>query len=227
MNRAIVAGLVVVAAGAAGACRGRVQPKNEEEKTIYAMGAVLGKQAQPLKLSPLELDVLKQGVADAASGDKLLVEPTAYRARFQDLISKRTAGDVPQEKLRGVAYQTQAALEKGAVKTDSGLIYRTLTPGNGPSPGKSDVVKANYKGTLVGGKVFDSSYDRGQPLEFSLDGVIPCWTEGIQRMKVGEKAQFVCPFEIAYGDNGAPPAIPGGATLIFEVELLGFTPKKK
>ena len=227
MNRAIVAGFVVVAAGAAGACRGRAQPKNEDEKAIYAMGAVLGKQAQPLKLSPAELELLKQGVADGAGGDKLLVEPTAYRARLQELVSSRAAGDVPQEKLRGVAYQTQAALEQGAVKADSGLIYRTLTPGTGKSPGKSDVVKAHYKGTLVNGKVFDSSYDRGRPLEFSLDGVIPCWAEGVQRMKVGEKARFVCPFEIAYGDNGAPPAIPGGATLVFEVELLGFTPKKK
>jgi FKBP-type peptidyl-prolyl cis-trans isomerase FkpA len=102
-------------------------------------------------------------------------------------------------------------------------VYRELTPGSGPSPKATDKVKVNYKGTLVNGTEFDSSYKRGQPAEFPLNGVIPCWTEGVQKMKVGGKSQLVCPSEIAYGDQGRP-SIPGGATLIFEIELLGITP---
>ena len=101
-----------------------------------------------------------------------------------------------------------------------------LTPGNGPSPTTTDKVKVNYEGRLTNGTVFDSSYKRGQPAEFGLNQVIKCWTEGVQKMKVGEKARLVCPSDIAYGDHGHPPTIPGGATLVFDVELLGISPKE-
>ncbi|HEX4275537.1 MAG TPA: FKBP-type peptidyl-prolyl cis-trans isomerase [Bryobacteraceae bacterium] len=119
-------------------------------------------------------------------------------------------------------YLEKAAKEPGAVKTESGLVYRELRPGSGPSPKASDTVKVNYRGTLTDGTEFDSSYKRNEPISFPLRGVIPCWTEGVQRMKVGGKSQLVCPSAIAYGDAGSPPAIPGGATLIFEVELLAI-----
>jgi FKBP-type peptidyl-prolyl cis-trans isomerase FkpA len=119
-------------------------------------------------------------------------------------------------------YLEKAAKEPGAVKTESGMVYRELRPGSGPSPKASDTVKVNYRGTLTDGTEFDSSYKRNEPISFPLNGVIPCWTEGLQRMKVGGKAQLVCPPTLAYGDAGSPPAIPGGATLIFEVELLGI-----
>jgi FKBP-type peptidyl-prolyl cis-trans isomerase FkpA len=116
----------------------------------------------------------------------------------------------------------KAATEPGAIKTPSGLIYKELSPGNGPSPKASDIVKVNYRGTLVNGTEFDSSYKRNEPAEFPLTNVIKCWTEGLQKMKVGEKARLVCPSDLAYGDAGRPPVIPGGATLIFEIELLGI-----
>lgn len=119
-------------------------------------------------------------------------------------------------------YLEKAAKEPGAVKSDSGLVYRELRPGSGPSPKASDTVKVNYRGTLTDGSEFDSSYKRNEPLSFPLSQVIPCWTEGVQRMKVGGKSQLVCPSSIAYGDAGRPPVIPGGATLIFEIELLGI-----
>ena len=106
------------------------------------------------------------------------------------------------------------------VKTASGLIYTELKAGNGPSPAATDTVKVNYRGTLADGTEFDSSYKRGQPAEFPLNRVIPCWTEGVQKMKVGGKAKLVCPPSIAYGDRGAGKAVPPGATLTFEVELL-------
>jgi FKBP-type peptidyl-prolyl cis-trans isomerase FkpA len=106
------------------------------------------------------------------------------------------------------------------VKTSSGLIYKELRAGSGPSPKPSDTVTVNYRGTLVNGTEFDSSYKRGEPASFPLSQVIPCWTEGVQHMKEGGKAQLVCPASIAYGYERTPPGIPPGATLIFEVELI-------
>src|SRR5215469_15417780 len=123
-------------------------------------------------------------------------------------------------KPEGEAFLDKAAAQAGAVRTSSGLVYRELRPGNGPSPQATDVVTVNYRGTLTDGTEFDSSYKRNQPAQFPLSQVIPCWTEGVQKMKVGGKSQLVCPASIAYGEAGSPPTIPGGATLVFEVELL-------
>jgi FKBP-type peptidyl-prolyl cis-trans isomerase FkpA len=118
----------------------------------------------------------------------------------------------------------RAAAEPGAVTTDSGLIYRVLKEGTGPSPVASDVVRVHYRGTFPNGKEFDSSYTRGQPASFALNGVIKCWTEGVQRMKVGGKARLTCPAAIAYGERGTPGGpIPPNATLHFEVELLAIS----
>jgi FKBP-type peptidyl-prolyl cis-trans isomerase FkpA len=116
-----------------------------------------------------------------------------------------------------------APAEGAAVKTASGLEYRELRAGTGASPKASDVVKVNYRGTLTNGTEFDSSYKRNMPAEFPLNQVIPCWTEGVQMMKVGGKAQLTCPASIAYGERGSPPVIPPNATLIFEIELLGIS----
>jgi FKBP-type peptidyl-prolyl cis-trans isomerase FkpA len=116
----------------------------------------------------------------------------------------------------------KAAKEKGAVKTDSGMVYRSIKEGKGASPTARNTVEVNYRGTLPDGKEFDSSYKRNQSISFPLSGVIPCWTEGVQKMKVGGKAQLVCPPELAYGARGAGRAVPPNATLIFEVELLAI-----
>jgi FKBP-type peptidyl-prolyl cis-trans isomerase FkpA len=116
----------------------------------------------------------------------------------------------------------KAAAEPGAIRTPSGLVYRELRAGTGASPKATDSVKVNYRGTLTNGTEFDSSYKRNEPAQFPVNQVIPCWTEGLQRMRVGGKSQLVCPASLAYGDRGAPPDIPGGATLIFEVELLAI-----
>lgn len=118
-----------------------------------------------------------------------------------------------------------AAKEPGAQTTASGLVYRSLQDGNGASPGASDKVKVHYRGTFLDGKEFDSSYKRNAPIEFPLNGVIPCWTEGVQKMKVGGKAKLTCPAAIAYGSRGAGGVIPPNATLQFEVELLGINGK--
>ncbi len=118
-----------------------------------------------------------------------------------------------------------AAKESGAITTASGLVYRSLAEGSGTSPTASDRVKVHYKGTFPDGREFDSSYKRGTPIEFPLNGVIACWTEGVQRMKVGGKAKLTCPASIAYGSRGAGGVIPPNATLLFEVELLGINGK--
>jgi FKBP-type peptidyl-prolyl cis-trans isomerase FkpA len=142
--------------------------------------------------------------------------------------SKQESSTEPAEKTTvssntdSKAFLDKAAAEPGAQRTSSGLVYRVITAGSGASPKATDTVKVHYRGTLTNGKQFDSSYG-GPPAEFPLNRVIPCWTEGVQLMKVGGKSQLVCPSSIAYGDAGAPPDIPGGATLIFEIELLGIS----
>lgn len=123
------------------------------------------------------------------------------------------------------AVTAAAAKEAGAVVTASGLVYRSLKDGNGASPTASDTVKVHYRGTFPDGREFDSSYKRSQAIEFPLSGVIKCWTEGVQRMKVGGKARLTCPANIAYGEHGAGGVIPPNATLLFEVELLAINGK--
>jgi len=118
-----------------------------------------------------------------------------------------------------------AAKEAGAVVTPSGLVYRSLKDGTGASPKATDMVKVHYRGTFPDGREFDSSYKRNEPAEFPLNGVIACWTEGVQRMKVGGKAKLTCPAAIAYGARGAGSAIPPNATILFEVELLAINGK--
>ena len=119
-----------------------------------------------------------------------------------------------------MSYLAENAEKDGVTVTDSGLQYEVLREGDGASPGPTDTVEVHYEGTLTDGKKFDSSYDRGQTIEFPLNGVIPGWTEGLQLMKEGAKYRFVIPSELAYGERGAGGVIPGGATLVFVVELL-------
>ena len=114
------------------------------------------------------------------------------------------------------------AAEPGAKVSPSGMILFLTQEGSGPRPSAKSTVRVHYKGTLVDGTEFDSSYSRGQPAEFPLDRVIPCWTDGMTQLQVGSKARLICPPEIAYGSRGAAPVIPPGATLIFDVELLAI-----
>ena len=197
----------------------------EDEKTIYALGAMLGERAvQPLRLSPSEFEVFKDGLGSTAHGGKPEHSIEEYGPKFEALMQERAATGAAEEKAKSQGFLDGAEKEEGAVKSASGLVYRTLQPGQGASPGPTDTVKVHYHGTLTDGTVFDSSRERGEPIEFPLNQVISCWTEGVQKMKVGETAQLVCPPDIAYGDAGRP-GIPPGATLIFEVELLGIQGK--
>ena len=200
-------------------------PKTEDQKTIYAIGQIMARQLEVFKLTPEEFDFLKQGLTDGITGKASLEDQEAYSKKVQVLATARR--DAQGEKLAAKAkeFVSKAAVEKGAVKTASGLIYLSLKEGSGASPTSTDTVKVNYRGTLVDGKEFDSSYKRGQAAEFPLNKVVKCWTEGVQLMKPGGKAKLVCPPEIAYGKEGSG-TLPANATLIFEVELLEVVKSK-
>jgi FKBP-type peptidyl-prolyl cis-trans isomerase FkpA len=159
-------------------------------------------------------------VRDAQAG-KPGVALDEWGPKVQSLAGARAGRVTAREKVASAAFLTKAASATGAVRTDSGIVYTELTAGGGASPQASDRVRVHYRGTLTNGTEFDSSYARNEPAEFPLGGVIKCWTEGVQRMKVGGKARLVCPSDLAYGDAGNS-AIPGGSALVFEVELLGI-----
>jgi FKBP-type peptidyl-prolyl cis-trans isomerase FkpA len=217
MNRIIIAALITLLAIPAFAAD---PPKTEDQKTFYAIGLMVARQLSPFSLTPAELDFVMQGVTDGAMGKKPLVEIEAYNPKVQALANARRSAQGEKLAADAKVFVEKTAKEKGAVKTASGLIYLSQKEGSGKGPVASDTVKVNYTGTLVNGVVFDSSYKRGQPAEFPLEGVIKCWTEGIQLMKPGGKARLVCPPKIAYGELGAGGQIPPNATLVFDVELL-------
>jgi FKBP-type peptidyl-prolyl cis-trans isomerase FkpA len=187
----------------------------DDQKTIYALGLSIYKSIAPFNLSPAELELVRKGMADAAAG-KPALDLDVQGPKIQPLATART-------KAASKAYLDKAALQPGAVRLPSGVIYREERAGTGVSPKATDSVKVNYRGTLTNGTEFDSSYKRNEPITFQLTGVIACWTEGVQKMKPGGKAMLTCPAELAYGDRGQQ-GIPPGSTLVFEIELLAVNP---
>ena len=216
----LMAGAACMGAGATP----KVELKTDDDKTLYALGLTIGGNIAPYGLTAAELEIVKKGFGDAAVGVKPEIEADAFRQKLPAFMQAHLAAKAQVEKEKSKAFLAQAEKETGAQKTASGMIFTETAKGTGPSPAAADTVKVHYKGTLTDGTEFDSSYKRNEPVEFSLHQVIPCWTEALQKLSVGGKAKVVCPSEIAYGDNGRPPMIPGGATLVFEVELLGITP---
>jgi FKBP-type peptidyl-prolyl cis-trans isomerase FkpA len=203
-----------------GGSGGSAKLDTDDQKTLYALGMMIGRNVSSFNLTAAELETVKAGLTDAALGKKGEVDLQTYGPKINQLGRKRSEAKAQDEKKKGQEYADKAATEAGAQRSASGLVFKSLKAGTGEQPKDSDTVKVNYKGTLTNGTEFDSSYKRNEPATFPLRGVIPCWTEGVQKMKVGEKAQLVCPSSIAYGDSGRPPTIPGGSTLIFEIELL-------
>ncbi len=200
---------------------------SDEQKTFYALGVVLGQQMNgSFDPSPAELEFIKKGLADGASGVKPAVDMDAYQARLHPLSQARVAARSKKLLAAGKAFADKAGKEAGAVKTASGLVYRALKEGSGANPTADDNVKVHYRGTFIDGKEFDSSYARKQPAEFPLKGVIKCWTEGVAKMRVGGKARLVCPADLAYGKQGKGSILPD-TTLVFEVELLDILKSAK
>ncbi len=212
--------LVLLACGPVTAADAPAKPPvTEEDKTFYALGLMLSRNLQAFELTPAELAFVVQGISDGASGKPTVVKMEDYAPKVQALGQAKSEKRAAAEKAKGEAFLTAEAAKPGVTKTESGVLYTETLAGTGPSPVATDKVKVHYRGTLIDGTEFDSSIARGQPAEFPLNGVIKCWTDGLQKMKVGGKAKLVCPSDLAYGDRGRP-SIPPGSTLVFEVELL-------
>ncbi len=200
--------------------------ETEEQKTLYSLGYAVAEGIKSFELTPAELEVVKLGFADGALQKKAVVETQTYLPKLRDMQTTRIAAASAKSKEAGKAFIEKAAAEKGATKLPSGMVIQTIKEGTGATPAATDTVKVHYHGTLTDGKVFDSSVDRKEPATFQLNGVIPCWTEGVQKIKVGGKSKLICPSELAYGDRGSPPVIGPSATLVFEVELLDIVKEK-
>jgi FKBP-type peptidyl-prolyl cis-trans isomerase FkpA len=203
---------------AAATAKPALKPMTDDDKAIYALGLNIYRSLGQFDLSPAELDLLKQALTDAAQ-KKPAGELETWGPLIDPLQRSRASRIAEKQKTASAEFLRKAAVEMGAAKTDSGLVYREVRAGSGESPKATDTVKVNYRGTLVDGTEFDSSYKRNEPATFPLNGVIKCWTEGVQKMKPGGKSLLVCPSDLAYGDSGRP-GIPGGAALVFEIELL-------
>jgi FKBP-type peptidyl-prolyl cis-trans isomerase FkpA len=194
-------------------------PATEEEKVLYSLGLSIARSLAPFDLNDADLAQVVAGLTEGLKGTAT-VNLETYGPKIGELAQARAGRVAAKSKGKGEAFRTAAAAKPGAKKQASGLIYREIKAGNGKQPTLEDKVSVHYRGTLIDGTEFDSSYSRNQPTEFPLKGVVPCWREGVALMKVGTKAELVCPPELAYGDNGAPPKIGPGETLVFEVELL-------
>jgi len=228
MNRTLVLPLLALALLACGpASKSGTSAKldTDDQKTLYALGVAMSRNLVPFSLSDAELATFEQGLHDGVAGRPSAVSVEEWAPKIQDFMRTRAQAAAGKEEAAGASFLEAAASEPGAVKLDSGVIYRELTPGTGATPGAADRVKVQYTGTLRDGTVFDSSVERG-PAEFMLNGVIPCWTQGVAKMKVGGKAKLTCPSSTAYGVQGAGPKIKPGAALAFEVELIDIPSQK-
>lgn len=205
--------LAAVALLIPGLATAEITPTTENEKTLYMLGQAVGRTLADFSLSPKELAVVEQGISDRVLGKESKVTTTDDLARVTALRNERVS-------VKTKAFLKEQTGAEGAQVQDSGIIITEITPGTGDSPMPEQEVKVHYHGTLADGTVFDSSVERGEPATFPLNRVIPCWTEGVGKMKVGGKSRLVCPPDLAYGDRGAPPQIPPGAALLFEVELI-------
>jgi FKBP-type peptidyl-prolyl cis-trans isomerase FkpA/FKBP-type peptidyl-prolyl cis-trans isomerase FklB len=217
---ALTAALLGGAPGPRADAQATPELKTDEQKTLYAIGLAVAGSLGAFALSPADLEVVKAGITDGVLNRQRQVDLQAYMPKIQEMQRARASVVAAAEQKAGQAVLDKAAAEKGATKTASGLVMVPIKVGTGAAPKATDRVKVHYHGTLADGAVFDSSVQRGEPATFPLNGVIPCWTEGLQLMKVGGKSRLVCPAAIAYGDRGAPPRIKPGSTLTFEVELL-------
>ena len=205
-------------------------PQTDEEKLSYGLGYILGQRLRP-DFDSLDFEMLKQGIEDLFTGaDPLMTdgEIAEQMRAFQQAkmeAQREQAAAVAVENLeQGKDYRDENGKKSGVTTTDSGLQIEILEKGEGPQPTAEDSVKVHYRGTLITGQEFDSSYGRGEPVTFPLTGVIRGWTEGLQLINQGGKARLVIPSELAYGPGGAGELIGPNATLVFEVELLEINP---
>jgi FKBP-type peptidyl-prolyl cis-trans isomerase FkpA/FKBP-type peptidyl-prolyl cis-trans isomerase FklB len=224
MLKVLTSSLVAVFAAVTVATAAGPELTTDDQKALYALGHFVSQSLITFNLTEAELEMVKLGFIDGVLHKPPKVDVQAYGPKLQELQKTRMTAVAAEEKKVGQAFLEKAAAEAGASKTASGLVIKTMKPGTGASPKVTDKVKVHYQGMLTDGTVFDSSFQRGEPVTFPLSGVIRCWAEGLQLMKVGGKGRLVCPADLAYGERGAPPRIKPGATLVFEVELLDIVP---
>ncbi|SEG78406.1 FKBP-type peptidyl-prolyl cis-trans isomerase [Marinobacterium lutimaris] len=203
----------------------------DQEKLSYSLGLILGQKLK-LDIEDLDIDAFRSGVETVYSEEEPLLTQEEMGAVMQSFQQQKMqeqqaamAKLADDNKAAGEAFMTENGKKDGVVTTDSGLQYEELTEGEGASPNEEDTVKVHYRGTLIDGTEFDSSYARDKPVSFPLNGVIPGWTEGLQLMKEGGKARLVIPSDLAYGPGGMGNAIGPNETLVFEVELLEINPE--
>lgn len=203
----------------------------DQQKLSYSLGLILGEKLKS-DVKDLDIDAFRNGIEAIYTGKKPLLNHEevgkvmqAFQQQKMEEQRAAMAKLADDNAAKGKAYMEKNGKKKGVVTTKSGLQYEELRAGTGPSPKPTDTVKVNYRGELIDGTVFDSSYKRGKPVSFPLNGVIPGWTEGLQMMKEGGKARLVIPAKLAYGPGGMGNAIGPNETLVFQVELLKVNPK--
>ncbi|MEE2673198.1 MAG: FKBP-type peptidyl-prolyl cis-trans isomerase [Myxococcota bacterium] len=202
-----------------------VAVESEDDKAFYLIGLNFGRQLYRFYMNEREAEIVGKAIVDSVNGNAMDVDPRIYGPKVSLLQDIRAQSGLKTERKKSTTYLAKKSREAGAKKMPSGLIYTEIEAGSGDQPESTDTVSVHYTGRLRDGSVFDSSVERGEPAEFPLSGVIPCWTEGVAMMKVGGKAELVCPADIAYGETpprGSP--IPPGSVLAFEVELLKIVP---
>lgn len=202
--------------------------ENERQKAGYSIGHNIGLNIKNIA-DDIDMDALYQGIQDAAFAKKVQLTKEEMETVLKDFSQKvnqkmmeKRKIDSQKNKTEGDAFLAANAQKPGVKVTASGLQYLVVEEGKGPKPKATDVVKVDYRGTLIDGKEFDSSYARKQPATFPLNQVIPGWTEGVQLMSVGSTYKFFIPAALGYGDRGAGDQIPAGATLVFEVKLISI-----
>jgi len=207
------------------------KPESLEDRVSYGIGMNIGRdfKKQDLNINP---ELVAKGISDSVAGKETLMTEEEVQATIAELQQQLQAKKEAEMKVMGEKNQAEGAkflaenAKKDGVKTTaSGLQYQVIEPGSGPTPKAEDKVQVNYRGSLVDGTEFDSSYKRGQPATFPVNGVIKGWTEVLQLMKEGAKYKVFIPSDLAYGERGAAPVIGPNATLIFEVELLKVNPQ--
>jgi FKBP-type peptidyl-prolyl cis-trans isomerase FklB len=222
---AIVGVFVIFSCNAESQQVNSVKPTTSNDSTAYAIGMSIGLNIRQQKID-LVVEQLTAGLRDAIADKSLMTEEQmgeilqAFQTAQQEKAEAERAKSLTANTERGQKFLEENKKKKGVVTTASGLQYEVLKQGTGPKPTKESKVKVHYTGTLIDGKVFDSSVQRGQPIDFPLNGVIAGWTEGVQLMNVGSKFKFYIPSQLAYGERGAGQDIGPNETLIFEVELL-------
>lgn len=228
MKNFVLVGLAAAALMTQTACEKKVKLDNDKARASYAIGQQIGNNLKTQNVE-LDKDALAVSIADVLEGKPARLKPEEIQQALQKLqegLSKKAAEAAEANLAKGNDFLNQFKAQPGVKAFPSGLLVQVAQEGSGKVPAATDIVKAHYKGQLIDGKVFDSSYDRGQPAEFPLNQVIRGWTEALTQMKVGTKARLVIPPGLGYGPADRP-GIPGNSVLVFDVELLDVVKPQK